>query len=70
MLNISCGAGNRRKGLQFVDVFVLVLCVFSKDPLIALLYLFENATKEEGKIDVTAEKYIFPQLSAKIKLLP
>lgn len=51
-------------------MFVLVLCVFSKDPLIALLYLFENATKEEGKIDVTAEKYIFPQLSAKIKLLP
>lgn len=60
MLNISCGAGNRPTGPEFIDVFVLVLFVFSKDPLIALLYLFENAAKEEGKVDATAEKYIFP----------
>lgn len=60
MLNISREAGNRPTGLQFIDMFVLVICVFSKDPLIALLYLFENAKKEKGKMDATAEKYIFP----------
>lgn len=56
MLKISCEAGNRPTVLGFIDVFVLVLCVFSKDLLITLLYLFGNATYKEGKKDATAEK--------------